>query len=166
MINQFAYNDETVETRLKTVPSGFEVSVGENIYLVSEIAPGKFQTHLNGARKLVCCVVKGNRSYIDIDGMLIELDIPSDDGNMASSAAAHAVAKDKIFAPMPGKIVKLLVKEGEMVEAKQPMVIVEAMKMENQVNSPASGTVKKINFKDGEQVGTEIPIIELELPVP
>lgn len=166
MINQFAYNDETVETRLKTVLSGFEVSVGENIYFVSEIAAGKYLTDLNGVRKLVYCVVKGNRSYIDIDGMLIELEIPSDDGNMASSAAAHTVAKDKIFAPMPGKIVKLLVKEGEKVEAKQPMVIVEAMKMENQVNSPASGTVKKINFKDGEQVGTEVPIIELELPVP
>jgi biotin carboxyl carrier protein len=64
---------------------------------------------------------------------------------------------------MPGKIVKLLVGEGEKVAEKQPMVIVEAMKMENQVNSPSAGTVRKINFMDGDQVGTEIPIIELEI---
>jgi acetyl/propionyl-CoA carboxylase alpha subunit len=165
MINQFLYNDEVLETKLNQVPSGFDVTVGENHYLISEIAPGKYHAILNGTRKTICCVIRNKRSYLDIDGLLLELEIPSDDGNNGSFASAHAVAKDKIFAPMPGKIVKLLVNEGEKVEAKQPMVIVEAMKMENQVNSPAAGTVKKINFKDGEQVGTEIPIIELELPV-
>ena len=163
MINQFQFNDELLETKSKSQPGGIEVGIGENKYLISELSPGKYQVVLNGAKKTICCVVSNNRSYIDIDGLLLELDIPSDDGGAASSVSAHAIAKDKIFAPMPGKIVKLLVREGEKVEAKQPMVIVEAMKMENQVNSQSAGTVKKINFKDGEQVGTETPIIELEL---
>jgi biotin carboxyl carrier protein len=43
------------------------------------------------------------------------------------------------------------------------MVIVEAMKMENQVNAKAGGTVKAINFAPGDQVDTESPIIELDL---
>ncbi len=49
------------------------------------------------------------------------------------------------------------------MEEKQPMVIVEAMKMENQVNSKAKGTVKAVNFAAGDQVDTETPIIELDL---
>ena len=46
---------------------------------------------------------------------------------------------------------------------KQPLVIVEAMKMENQVNAKAKGKVKKVNFAAGDQVDTEKPIIELEI---
>lgn len=163
MINQFHYKDEVIETNLNTGPKGIEVTIGENKYNVSEVVPGKYNVILDGIKRTVYCFVKGNKSYLDIDGILLELTISSDDGGTAAAAGGHAGEKDKIYAPMPGKIVKLLVKEGEKVEEKQPMVIVEAMKMENEVNSPSAGTVKKINFKDGEQVGTEIPIIELEL---
>jgi biotin carboxyl carrier protein len=64
---------------------------------------------------------------------------------------------------MPGKIVKIMVAVGDEVTEKQPMVIVEAMKMENQVNCRAKGKVKAVNFAPGDQVDTESPIIELEL---
>jgi biotin carboxyl carrier protein len=59
-----------------------------------------------------------------------------------------------------------MVKEGDMVEEKQPLAVVEAMKMENQINCPASGTIKLINFAVGDQVNTTNPIIELELTEP
>ncbi|MCH8026710.1 MAG: hypothetical protein IID63_01145 [candidate division Zixibacteria bacterium] len=64
---------------------------------------------------------------------------------------------------MPGKIVKLLVKVGDRVSEKQPLMIVEAMKMENQVNSPAAGIVKAVNASVGDQVDTVSAIIELDL---
>ncbi|UCD94456.1 MAG: acetyl-CoA carboxylase biotin carboxyl carrier protein subunit, partial [Candidatus Zixiibacteriota bacterium] len=135
----------------------------ESKYRVAQLSSARYIVERNGVKTSVCCVVKDNKSYIDIDGLLLELTIPSEDGGTAAGVGGQAAAKDKIFAPMPGKIVKLLVKEGETVKAKQPMVIVEAMKMENQVNSAAEGVVKKINFKDGDQVDTETPIIELEM---
>ena len=56
-----------------------------------------------------------------------------------------------------------MVAPGDTVEVKQALVIVEAMKMENQVLSRANGVVKAVNFKAGDQVDTENPIIELEL---
>ena len=79
------------------------------------------------------------------------------------SRTVPAGEKDKILAPMPGKIVKIQVAMGDEVTEKQPMVIVEAMKMEHQVMARANGKVKAINFADGDQVDTESPIIELEL---
>jgi len=90
------------------------------------------------------------------------LTIPSDDNGFGGGAGSVG-EKDKVYAPMPGKVVKLLVKEGDEVTKKQPLVIVEAMKMENQVNSPSDGKVKKINFADGDQVDTDTPIIELDI---
>ncbi|MCJ7577768.1 MAG: biotin/lipoyl-binding protein, partial [candidate division Zixibacteria bacterium] len=64
--------------------------------------------------------------------------------------------------PMPGKIVKILVREGDKVRKGQGLVIVEAMKMENEIRSPGAGIVKKINFKEGNLVDTADLIIELE----
>ena len=78
-------------------------------------------------------------------------------GGVVDSGTFH------LKAPMPGLVVSVVVEEGQEVKEKQPMVIVEAMKMENQVNALAAGKVKKINFGDGDQVDTETPIIELEI---
>jgi len=163
MINQFIYQNDVLETNTEVLANGYEITIGENKYHISRIADGKYDVELNGTKSTVCCVIKDNKSYIDIDGLLLELGIPSDDSSNAGGAAGLVGEKDKIFAPMPGKVVKLLVKDGEEVKAKQPMVIVEAMKMEHQVNSPSDGKVKKINFADGDQVDTETPIIELDI---
>ncbi len=162
MINEFKFKDELFETRAAVSGSEIEVSVGENKYKILSLAPGKYAVESNGIKKKVCCIIDKGKSYLDVDGILLELTIPSDDG-VAGGAAGQGGAKDKIFAPMPGKVVKILVAEGQEVEEKQPMVIVEAMKMENQVNAAAKGKVKKVNFKAGDQVDTETPIIELEL---
>ena len=64
---------------------------------------------------------------------------------------------------MPGKVVKILVKQGDRVEKSQGLVIVEAMKMENEIKSGSGAVVKKINFKEGDLVDAAVPIIELEL---
>ena len=64
--------------------------------------------------------------------------------------------------PMPGKVVKLVGKEGDKVVKGQGLVIVEAMKMENEIKSPVNGTVDKINFDPGDLVDAAQPIIEIK----
>ena len=100
--------------------------------------------------------------YIDIDSVLLEVREPSDEG-VAGGAGDQAAVKDKVFAPMPGKIVKIMVAVGDEVTEKQQLVIVEAMKMENPVPAKANGKVKAVNFSEGDQVDTETPLIELDL---
>lgn len=163
MINQFLYQDQIIETNVEPAGDYVDVTIGDKKYRVAEISPGKYEVELDGKKKTICCVLRDDKSYVDIDGLLLELAIPLEDGDTALVGAGLAGEKDKVYAPMPGKIVKLLVEKGDKVSDKQPLVIVEAMKMENQVNSPAEGVVKKINFKDGDQVDTETPIIELEI---
>jgi biotin carboxyl carrier protein len=57
-----------------------------------------------------------------------------------------------VVAPMPGRIVKVLVNQGDVVAARQGVVIVEAMKMENEVRSPRAGTVKEVRVTQGALV--------------
>ena len=70
--------------------------------------------------------------------------------------------KSVVTAPMPGKVVKVNVAEGEAVRKNQTLAIVEAMKMENEIKSPLEGVVKKIYVSAGDLVDSEKPLLELE----
>jgi biotin carboxyl carrier protein len=73
----------------------------------------------------------------------------------------EANAPKKIVAPMPGKVVRVLVTEQSQVEAGQGIVVVEAMKMQNELKAPRSGTVTKLLVNDGAAVnaGDAIAVI-------
>jgi biotin carboxyl carrier protein len=68
----------------------------------------------------------------------------------------------RITAPMPGRIVRVLVTPGEQVRARQPLVVVEAMKMENELSAPRAGLVKDVQVRDGMSVeaGRLLVIVE------
>ena len=66
--------------------------------------------------------------------------------------ALEAEGRQQILAPMPGKIVRVLVQAGEKVEAGQGLLVVEAMKMQNEIRSPKSGTVERLLAKEGQPV--------------
>ncbi len=66
-----------------------------------------------------------------------------------------------IKAPMPGKVIKIDVSEKEEVRKNQTLVVVEAMKMENEIKSTIDGYVKKIFVSAGDLVDSEKPLIEL-----
>ncbi len=67
-------------------------------------------------------------------------------------AALEAEGRQQVVAPMPGKIIRLLVGAGEHVEARQGLLVVEAMKMQNEIRSPKSGTVERLLVKGGQAV--------------
>ena len=61
----------------------------------------------------------------------------------------EASGRQQILAPMPGKVVRLLVKAGDHVEAGQGLLVVEAMKMQNEIRSPKSGVVERVLAVEG-----------------
>ena len=63
---------------------------------------------------------------------------------------------------MPGKIIEILVKEGEEIEENQALLIMEAMKMENEMRSPMKAKIKKISIQQGQNVETGQVLIEFE----
>jgi biotin carboxyl carrier protein len=66
--------------------------------------------------------------------------------------AVEAEGRQQIIAPMPGKVVRVLVKAGDAVEAGQGLLVVEAMKMQNEIRSPKSGAVERVLASEGQAV--------------
>ncbi|MEM9194961.1 MAG: biotin/lipoyl-containing protein [Myxococcota bacterium] len=71
-------------------------------------------------------------------------------------------ASGELLAPMPGRVVKVLVQEGDTVEAGQPVLIIEAMKMENELRAGGPGRVKKVAVTEGQSVEGNALLIAFE----
>ena len=67
-------------------------------------------------------------------------------------AVQTGTGPQRIVAPMPGKVVRVLVNKGEAVHARQPVVVIEAMKMENELRAASDGTLAEIHVRDGQSV--------------
>ena len=159
---EFIIGDNTYLAELKQEAETTVIKVGDNEFSFKELSPGHYEATNNGKQFSIAAVKHRGKFLIDIDARLFEVS-ESGQEEFGADSSAHAAEKDKVYAPMPGKMVKLLVKVGDRVSEKQPLMIVEAMKMENQVNSPAAGIVKAVNASVGDQVDTVSAIIELDL---
>ena len=73
-------------------------------------------------------------------------------GRFGRGAAVQAVGTQQVLAPMPGKVVKVLVKAGDEVKARQGLIVIEAMKMENELRSPKDGRVLEVAATEGMSV--------------
>ena len=78
-----------------------------------------------------------------------------------SAHAARQFDSPEVVAPMPGKVLKVLVKEGDQVEAGQPLLVMEAMKMETTLSAEGRAIVGKVRVAAGQMVGHGDVLIEL-----
>jgi len=77
---------------------------------------------------------------------------PATGGAVAGSQAARAEGAARVTTPMPGKVIRVLVAPGDRVAARQGLVVVEAMKMENELRSPKEGVVRELHVSEGMPV--------------
>jgi biotin carboxyl carrier protein len=106
----------------------------------------------------------GKGRLVDVDGKHHEyvvaaseqsIPVKLSEGRRAVAAIAArpaATGPQPVRSPMPGKVVKVLVKAGDEVKAQQGVVVVEAMKMENELKSPRDGKVVEVSAKEGQAV--------------
>jgi biotin carboxyl carrier protein len=78
-----------------------------------------------------------------------------------TKAAANVTATDTAYAPMPGRIVKVLCRAGDVVAPGTPLVVLEAMKMENELAAPRGGLVAEIFVKEGDAVEARAKLVKL-----
>lgn len=111
-----------------------------------------------GVRNPVEWVIVGNRPYeILFDDDLKSLRVYSGKHHVSVRDTRAAVLRPesgdgRVKAPIPGLIARVLVQQGQVVEAGDPLVVLEAMKMENEVRAPRSGTVVSVNVERGQSV--------------
>ena len=115
------------------------------IAIVEHQATGDLSVHVNG--RLITVTVSGARPAWTRRGQ---------------DAAGSGKGPAKVVAPMPGKVVKVLVKPGDAVAARQGVVVVEAMKMENELRSPKAGTVVEVRATEGTSVEAGATLVVIE----
>ena len=77
-------------------------------------------------------------------------------------ASAMPASGDAVSSPLPGSVMAIHVREGERVKDKQVLLVIEAMKMENEVLAPRAGTITQIVVKQGESVETGTPLLFMD----
>ncbi|MGH9204631.1 MAG: acetyl-CoA carboxylase biotin carboxyl carrier protein subunit [Vicinamibacterales bacterium] len=119
-----------------------------------------------GARSVEAGVVPqaGNGSIdVHIDGYRIPVHLRNGRSRRsAASGRSPAGGVQRLSAPMPGKVVRVLVKPGDEVKLRQVLVVVEAMKMENELRATRDGTISGVFVAAGQSVEAGTPLVALE----
>ncbi len=105
--------------------------------------------------ELPAAAAAGSIVHVDVDGQSVELSVapaPTVEEAVRHAAAAGAEGSAQLVAPMPGRVIAVRAVEGAPVEAHQPVVILEAMKMEHAVLAPMTGTLARLLVAEGQQV--------------
>ncbi len=116
-----------------------------------------------GAQHAVVVTPAQEPASVDVlvDGLSIPARVRTGEREVARASGGPRGA-GKVTAPMPGKVVKVLVAVGEQVTARQGVVVVEAMKMENELRAGRDGTVRQILVAEGASVDAGTPLVVIE----
>ena len=147
------------EVTLQFRPGAHGLTIDGRDYALSgeRTAPGSLRLQLDGRVFEARAVHVGQDWHVCAGGvravLRLEDGLPVDEDESAPGSLA---------APMPGKVIALLVEAGARVEKGAPLLILEAMKMEHTISAPADGVVKAIHFAAGEQVPEGAELLTLE----
>jgi biotin carboxyl carrier protein len=161
--------------------------LGEKTYTVEieEVGKSLYRVSVDGSEFLVDGKKTGFTNYsliVDNRSFEVEMDVKEDEYRVLVDGRNYHIdliderrvrlgglqsgiqlqGRQNVAVPMPGKIIAVLVSEGDTVEKGQGLVIVEAMKMENEVRCPINGEVKEVRVKPGDAVeaGAVLAVVE------
>jgi biotin carboxyl carrier protein len=138
---------------------------GQRIEVESHALPGLAMTLRLGIGTFVAeFEEKGDEVGVLLKGQVTRFDVVDERQSLlrAANAVFEVEGRQTIVSPMPGKVVKIFVKAGDVVTEGQGLVVVEAMKMENELKSPKAGTVLEILAAEGQSVenGAKLLVVE------
>jgi biotin carboxyl carrier protein len=150
-----------------------EVSGRDGRYLVVVDGQALEVDLFDGGRDFVSLLIEGRSHEVGLErrpsGYTVVLadDVVAVDLAEATRGEAPAMRKAAtgpalVQAPMPGKLVRVLVEAGQTVSAGQGLVVVEAMKMENELRAPRAGRVLQVAAREGQTVETGALLVSLE----
>lgn len=132
--------------------------------------PAGADTHLilEGGASLSASARPGHHGAVAVNllvgagGREVDVRVVSERDAWLGEAGDGHHGEDEVTVSMPGRVVKLMAQEGDVVEAGQALLIIEAMKMENEVHAGRAGVVAKIHVTAGDSVESDAVLMEIQ----
>jgi biotin carboxyl carrier protein len=149
--------------KLQVILDGRPVEIdARELYSISEVEPGVYSVLMAG-RSFEARVVAGPQGLeVQADGRQFHAEVRDPRNFSRSSREALGGGRQNLVAPMPGKVIRVLVAKGDEVESGQGLVVVEAMKMQNEMKASRPGRVLEVQVRDGDTVGAGQTLVVLE----
>lgn len=168
MSYEIRVNDEISEIKILNKDGNMlEIAIADRKYNVDiiEVERGVYSLLLDGTSFNIELTRNGNKGY-NVDTLYNSFDIEIIDAESKYMNSRKSGDDDDdadfISTPMPGKIVKVLVKEGDIVKGGETVVIVSAMKMESEYKAVKDRIVKEVLVKEGDNIEGDQPLIIFE----
>ena len=153
----FEIGKEVHRVQLESKSGSWEVRIGDKLYEVSmsRMENGKIMINANGVPFYSKIVSSGQKRFVFLNGETYLL-------KRTAKSVTHDHVEGEILSPIGGKLVKIFVTEGDVVEENQELLIIESMKMEYRITAPFKATVMRIQHGEGVVVDTGEVLIDLE----
>lgn len=148
------------------------------------ISENRLSAAVNGEEISLNVFKEGDNFYLEREGILIPVFFVSDDRNNLylhiegetysvhrktveeqAESGSRGISNGEIEPPMPGKILKIMVNEGDKVEENQVLLLMESMKLQVEVKAPFDGIVSKLKVKEGQTVNAGEVVVKIEKSV-
>ena len=134
----------------------------EQLDAVKEVEPGVYSVVLGGDSFEVRLLPAAHGWIAEINGKQHPVEVRDPRNARRTSKNALGSGRQNVTAPMPGKVIRVLVKEGDSVETGQGLVVVEAMKMQNEMKASRPARVINVPAKAGDTIGAGDTLVVLE----
>ena len=130
---------------------------------IAELSENGFSLLIDGRSHDVTVHRLDDHYHVTIDGVGFDISLVDPKRFQSRSIRGDdASGPVSVSAPMPGKVVRLLVQEGDLVKAGQGVVVIEAMKMQNELRAPKSGLVENIHVAENQAVNAGESLLEVK----
>lgn len=147
---------ETVLVEVTEVQGRFQVKIGEEVWEVDARQPARetWSLLIGGASYVADVQEEAGAFVVDVGGQTYRILMEEEARHLIRTRGSGQgrTGGQVLVAPMPGKVVNVAVREGQAVKAGDGLVVIEAMKMENEFNASAAGTVREVRVQPGQAV--------------
>jgi len=130
-------------------------------FRLAALEPGVAAVEVGGRTHLARWAVAGAETYLHLDGVTAAYEVAR---NGAQRGRGDASDGNDLRAPMPGSVTQVHVHRGDTVTRGQPLLVVEAMKMEHVIRAPRAGTVRAVHVRVGQRVEGGAVVAEIGAP--
>ena len=134
----------------------------DQLGIVTQVEPGVYSVLLNGASYEIWLARTSEGLDAETHGRTFRVEVRDPRDTSRASRTSIGSGRQNVSAPMPGKVIRVLVNAGDSVDVGQGLIVVEAMKMQNEMKAARPGRVTEIRVRAGDTVGAGDTLLVIE----